>query len=208
VSAMPRSRLGPRLTVVAALMAAAGTAGLAGATSVKAVSVTQLPLQAGELTGFHVTAPATLIPTAAGFASQLGTPAEAAKLRRAGFRQASSEQLAGPAKAVAFSFVMQFRDAAAARSEVRRVYRRDLGDKTAIPRAASVPGIPGALGLAQDFKKSSTDQSYVIFADGPYEYFSTILGAGAQKSPTMAKLIAAARAQYKRVHGQAAGARG
>lgn len=206
--AMPRSRLGPRLIVVATLTAAAAVAGLAAATTVKAVSVTQLPLQPAELAGYHATGPTALIPTAAGFASRIGTPAEAAKLRRAGYRRAGFEQLAGPAKAIAFSFVIQYRDAAAARSELRRLYRRDIGDNTAIPRAVSVAGIPGAVGLAQDYKNTTTDESYVAFTDGPFYYYSTILGVGAHKDPTVAKLIAAARAQYKRVHGQAGASRG
>src|SRR5262245_49430712 len=205
---MPRSRPRPSRTVVAALVVGAGAAGFAAVSAAGAVTVTQRAVQPGELTGFHSTAPATLVPTAAGFASKLGEPAEAAKLRRAGFKQGSIEQLAGPAKAVAFSLVVQYPNAATARSELRRHYRDDLGDKTAIPRAVSVAGIPGAVGLAQDFKNATTDQSYVAFTDGPFYYYSTILGVGAQKSPTVAKLIAAARAQYKRVHGQGAAATG
>src|SRR5262249_38931794 len=206
---MPRSRPRPSRTVIAALVVGAGAAGF-GAVSAAAgaVTVTQLPLQRGELVGFHPTARAILVPTAAGFAGKLGQPAEGARLRSAGFRKAGFEQLAGPAKAVAFSYVIQFRDAAAARNEVRRTYRRDLADKSGVPRAVSVAGIPGAVGLAVDIKNTSTDLSYVTFADGSNYYYSAIFGVGAQKAPTVAKILAAARAQYKRVHGQAAAARG
>jgi len=206
---MPRSRPRPSRTVIAALVVGAGAAGFGAVSAATgAVTVTQLPLQPGELAGFHTSAPAILVPTAAGFATKLGEPAEGARLRSAGFRKAGFEQLAGPAKAVAFSYVIQFRDAAAARNEVRRTYRRDLADKSGVPRAVSVAGIPGAVGLAVDIKNTSTDLSYVTFADGSNYYYSAIFGVGAQKAPTVAKILAAARAQYKRVHGQAAAARG
>jgi hypothetical protein len=201
---MARSTPCPKRTAVGvtALLVGAAVIGVTSASGAGQIPLAQRFMRSGELAGYHATAPPAIALTAAAWGKSIGEPAEAAKVQRAGFVQGGIESLAGPAKASAFSMVILYRTAAAARSEIARHYRTDAADKTAVPRKVTVPGIPGATGLAQDFK-SGPDQSYVTFSDGPYWYYSTILAKGANRAPAVASLIKAARAQYKRVHGQA-----
>lgn len=140
------------------------------------------------------------------------TAAEAARwtatLRRDGFRAALREDLlpeTGSDRA-ALSWVVRFRSAAAARSEVGTTMRLAaiINKKPGRShKTFQVDAIPGARGI-HDTGPHGVGEN-IVFSDGPFLYLvGNRWDTGATNPPTRARLLAAAIRLYKRVRGHPA----
>ena len=125
--------------------------------------------------------------------------AEKAMLRRDGFRLGVHEDLMSAGTGGA-SVVEQFRSPAAARDALAFYVSQSKASAAAGFGGAYEPfkvsGIPGAVGFSRGGVNGGGLN--IVFSDGAYYYF---VGQEGGSRPAVAKLTAAARGLYHRVHG-------
>jgi hypothetical protein len=160
----------------------------------------QRVLRASELPGFKVDGQLEVARSAQAWAcvKESGNYKDAAALQARGFVVGAREHLyrprAGVYSADANSAVIEFKTPRGAAAQLAETIRGMGSDKQ-----FAVPGIPGARAAATsavDF-----DGYFIVFADGPFEYFVGVRYLpNAAHPPTRASVIAVAQALYRRVH--------
>jgi hypothetical protein len=171
------------------------TAATAAKTSTS--SIASHVLRSNELEGFTVRKPAVANTVRSWLSVTEAPPSqipfETKRLNRLGFVAGAHEDLTGPDDGV--SIAEQFKTPAGARAELDNevtVFKTQAaGSKT-----FTVSGIPGAVGLAP----TGAPAANVAFTDGDYYY---LVGAfvPALNARSEAKVTAAAKRLYRRVHG-------
>ncbi len=199
-SGRTRLRAAISAMAIAAALAVGGIAGGA-ASGAQGIPLTQRVLRSGELPGYTVSAPPAIVFDAKKFAGQLHDPSQAAPLARAGFQRGIYERLAGKGGAQAFSLVIQYKSPAAARSEVARRYREDSKTKGATARTVALTGVRGGKAYTLTYAQPPA-QASVVFADGPYMYFLTVLSPDAAKPPLLTRVLATTKALHARTQGK------
>jgi hypothetical protein len=139
--------------------------------------------------------------TVKGYLAATETPpdqvaSETKRLIRLGFVAGAHEDLPGSGGNDGVSIAEQFKTPAGARGEVANAIRLFKATTASSYKAFPVTGIPGAVGLGQTGQQGGVN---VAFASGDYFYL-----VGAQlpaAASSEAKVIAAAKHLYGRVHG-------
>jgi len=138
--------------------------------------------------------------TISGWLANTQTPSqevasETKRLTRLGFLAGAREDLTGPSGA-GISVAEQFKTPGGARSELANGLKRFKAAEARFYKAFRVAGIPTALGFAETGQPPGVN---IAFASGDYFY---LVGAQIPATATSeAKIIAAARRLYRRVHG-------
>jgi len=185
------------VALIAAVCIPAGFA--AGVTAATPLTLQARALRTGELPGFTVLPMHPIVVSSAeewrwGFWPFSRTGDE---LRRAGFVRGLSERLRGGASGVgAESVVAEFRTTSGAREETANEIASDPA-YIAFPVGNIRGGAHGAI-------MAPTGNSYVVtFSDGRFEYgIFAVFRSSAAGALAKARVIAAARALYRRVHGR------
>jgi hypothetical protein len=193
--------------VSASLVALAAGAGVATAgprsdvEQARSVSLTHRVLREGDLAGFKVIGSPRVAFNATAFAKLYAQPADGPKLARAGFSRGVYQVLQGP-KLAAFSLLFEYPSTSAAKSELARFIRQDRMAPGVTAKSLAVPGIAGARGLRSAFKDRSS-QAEVLFVDGRYMYYETVVGPPGVEVKT-GPLLDAAKKLFVRVRGTGA----